>query len=1201
MPGPRGVLAWTCIGALISLVMPIVGTAVAGLMFPSFFFEHLPLHSLVEAAGGLIALAVAAILLADNCGKSDAEHYRWMTLALSGMGVLDLFHAASKPGVHFIWLHSLATFVGGLFFGLVWVKARGPQFVANLRFQLAFPVFFALVGTAFVLSDDVLPAMRIGKQFTTTALLLNIGGGIGFLIAAVFFTTRLFATRKLEDWIFGVQTTLFGAAGVLFAFSALWDGSWWWWHILRLAAYIAALVYGLRTFRDAQLEIHQMNLRLNESNAALDRTIAERTERLRASEERFQLAVRGSTDGIWDWNVLTSEVYYSPRFKQLLGYSDDEFPNVFASFESHLHVEDHDSTLQKVDDHLTKQRPYDVEYRLLTKSGEYRWFRARGQAIWNDAGQPDRMAGSITDITEEHLLRERFRLAVEASPAALLMVDQNGTILMANSRSLTLFGYEDAELIGQSIEILVPTQFRSEHPKHRERFFKDPRQRAMGAESDLTAVRKDGTEFPVKVGLSPVATADGQAVICGVMDITDQVIALDAMRQAKEHAESASRAKSSFLANMSHEIRTPMNGIIGMVQLLSQTELRSVQRDYLTTVDESAHVLLRLLNDILDFSKIEAGKLELESTDFRLSECVARSTHLLLLRAAEKGLEIACRIAPEIPDYLRGDCGRLQQILVNLIGNAIKFTEVGEIVVNVNADSISESLVHLQFSVSDTGIGIPPGKIEEIFHPFEQAESSTTRRFGGTGLGLAISKELVSMMEGKLWVESEFGRGSTFHFTIPFQVSENQHSRELADLAILQDLAVLIVDDNATNRRILSEIAQHWHMHPILADSAAAARTILEDKNGPGSRVPIQLILLDHHMPNEDGFSFAASIQHIHNPTRCPIVMISSAAMPIDSEEMQKLGIERFMTKPVIASELLNELLALFGSSEKVTPQENSSTASVPLVAPRRVLLVEDNEINRRVAMGMLRSRGHQVVMVENGQEAVNILADEEFDVVLMDMQMPVMDGYLATAEIRKREKKTGGYVPIVAMTAEALKGDKEHCLASGMDDYVSKPIAQSELFRAVERFPPVCLGGNSAESSGNEVQSPVAAQPKIPKSQSSSGVPTQSRAVDWSLAEKRLPGGPEMLQEFVDIFKRDSQTRMSDIHHAIESRDHVLLCRSAHTLKSNLNYFGATSAVELAVSLETLGRNKSFDHAEALAADLEKQLARVIEELNHR
>ena len=1055
MARPRNFVVWTVLGTLLALILPILGTAISGLLFPEFRWTHLPLHALVEGSGGLIALAIAGILLAEQSHKADTEHYPWMAAGFSSMGVLDLFHAASVPGNHFVWLRGTATLAGGVFFGLVWLARRLPPFFRGLRFPVLVAILCVVFGGASIMASSHLPAMRTPEgNFANTPMALNLIGGLGFLVASTFFGRRFWATGDAEDWLFGVQTTLFGAAGVLFAYSAAWDGAWWWWHVLRLAAYVAALSYGLRTFRDAERQLRQVNRQLIQTNETLDRTVEERTAKLRAIEERFELAVRGSTDGLWDWNVLTNEVFYSPRMKELLGYSDDEFPNVFSSFESRLHPDDHDWVLSEVDEHLKHRQPYDVEYRLWTKSGEYRWFRARGQAIWNDAGQAQRMAGSLTDVTEEHRLRERFRLAVEASPAALLMVHQDGHILMANSRSLSLFGYSEAELIGQPIEMLVPERFRAGHPAHRHKFFEAPIQRAMGADLELLGVRKDGSEFPVQVGLSPVETAEGQAVICGVLDITDQKKTMEAMRQAKEAAESASRAKSSFLANMSHEIRTPMNGIIGMAQLLAQTELRSHQRDYLMTVDESAHILLRLLNDILDFSKIEAGKLELETVDFRIAECVARATQMMVLRAAEKGLEIACRVAPEIPDHLRGDPGRLQQVLVNLLGNAVKFTESGEIFVNVNAESITPDQVRLHISVSDTGIGIPADKIEQIFRPFEQAESSTTRRFGGTGLGLAISRQLVEMMHGRIWIDSEFGRGSTFHFTAEFGIAADQHRPAPAELDSLLELPVLVVDDNFTNRRILSEMLQHWHMQPVLADSAAAARQALQ--KAEAAQHPIRLILLDHHMPGEDGIHFAESLRGSHG--QCPIIMISSGSTPIDVDLGQKYGIGRFMTKPVIASELLNEVLRQFGRYMTAKPPEPLSAMPLVKVHPRRVLLVEDNEINRRVALGLLRSRGHQVVVAENGQEAVKTLADQEFDVILMDMQMPIMDGYEATAEIRQREHQTGGHIPIVAMTAEALKGDRERCLAVGMDDYVSKPINPVEMYRAIERFPALCL-----------------------------------------------------------------------------------------------------------------------------------------------
>lgn len=936
-------------------------------------------------------------------------------------------------------------------------------------------------------------------------------------------------------------------------------------------------------------QLQGMQLRAND---ILEYRVAERTSQLRAIEERFELAVRGSTDGLWDWNVVTNEIYYSPRIKELLGYRDDELPNLFSIFESHLHPDDHGWVMREIDEHLRLHKPYDVEYRLACKSGEYHWFRARGQAIWNAAGQALRMAGSITDVTEQHRLRERFRLAVEASPAALMMVHQDGHILMANSRSLSLFGYSEAEMIGQPIEMLVPERFREIHPTHRQQFFQAPTQRAMGGDLDLVGLRKDGTEVPVKVGLSPVQTAEGPAVICGIMDITDQMTSLEAMRHAKEAAESSSLAKSSFLANMSHEIRTPMNGIIGMSQLLSQTSLLSHQRDYLTTIEESAHILLRLLNDILDFSKIEAGKLELESVDFRIAECVARSSQMLVLRAAEKGLEVACRVSPDIPDHLRGDPGRLQQVLVNLIGNAIKFTEAGEIFLNIDSEQISGNHIRLHFFVRDTGIGIPADKLDQIFRPFEQAESSTTRRFGGSGLGLTISRQLVEMMNGRLWVESEPGKGSTFHFTAEFGISVDQQSHEIAELASLKGMPVLVVDDNLTNRRILGEMLEFWQMSPVLADSANAARQAL--LQGIAIQQPIRLILLDHHMPGEDGLHFASSIREFQQHDNCPIILISSGSLPIDADLWQNRGVSRIMSKPVIASELLNEVLRQFGTLKTSRSSEPQAAATSSHVEPRRVLLVEDNEINRRVAVGLLRKRGHRVTVAENGLEAVNKSSEQEFDVILMDMQMPVMDGYAATTEIRTRERQIGGHIPIVAMTAEALKGDRDRCLSVGMDDYVAKPIAPAELYRAVERFPAICV---RTDSGSEESFMKSASEPAAPV-QSHASPAERNLLIDWEGAIQRLGGGATSLQEFADLLQSQIPVLLNDIRRGITSQDYKLLRRSAHTLKGSVMFFGAEPVVKLAQQLEMLGKNETLEGALETLSALESGIAEVNREL---
>jgi CheY-like chemotaxis protein/HPt (histidine-containing phosphotransfer) domain-containing protein len=460
------------------------------------------------------------------------------------------------------------------------------------------------------------------------------------------------------------------------------------------------------------------------------------------------------------------------------------------------------------------------------------------------------------------------------------------------------------------------------------------------------------------------------------------------------------------------------------------------------------------------------------------------------------------------------------------------------------------------------------------------------------------------MMHGRIWIDSEVGRGSTFHFTAEFGVAADQHRPAPAELNSLEELPVLVVDDNFTNRRILSEMLQHWHMLPVLAESAAAARQSLQQAEA--SQRPIRLILLDHHMPGEDGIQFAESLRGMQS--KCPIIMISSGSTPIDVDLGQKYGIDRFMTKPVIASELLNEVLRQFGRYTTTKLSQPPSATATQQVQPRRVLLVEDNEINRRVAVGLMRSRGHHVVIAENGQEAVNTLADQEFDVVLMDMQMPVMDGYEATAEIRKRERQTGGHIPIVAMTAEALKGDRERCLAAGMDDYVSKPINPAEMYRAIERFPAICLLADAGprksfadksmptDRHSAQLTEVNSVEPLSPESGSDHFESNSRLTINWTLVNElvneSIGGGVEGIREFSEIAKNETSALLADIRRAIETLDSKLLRRTAHTFKSTVAYFGVDPLVQTALAMESLGHTESFAGASDLLATLEREHA---------
>ncbi len=922
------------------------------------------------------------------------------------------------------------------------------------------------------------------------------------------------------------------------------------------------------------------------------------TEKFRIQER----AVISSNNGIFITDTAAPNnpiIYANPALEKITGYTAEEIIGRNPRFV--LREDTAQTDLRNLQDAMAAGEECQVVLRSYRKDGSLFWNELSVSPVRDEHGIVNHFVGITEDITERKRAEETLRATsalqraiLDSAGYAVISTSAEGVIRIFNAAAERMTGYKSGEVIGRPTSILIHDWTEVERraaelsaelgrpvPPGFEVFVAKARL-GQADEHEWTYLRKDGSRLPVLLSVTPVR--DERGVILGFMgiasDITERKRAQVQLQQATQAAESASRAKGEFLANMSHEIRTPMNAVMGMTELALGTDLTREQRGYLTAARNSAADLLTIINDVLDFSKIEAGKLELHPEPFHLRDELGVVLKNFGLRAAEKGLELTLRVHPDVPDMLAGDVGRLRQILNNLVSNAVKFTEKGEVAVEVllekndvrsaNGEMRSPTpfaphisylppLTFLHFLVSDTGIGVPIDKQKAIFEAFTQADASVTRQYGGTGLGLAIAGQLCRLMGGEIWVESVPGQGSRFHFTARLEEANPQVSAATPSTAQgLEGVRILVVDDNATSRRVLCEMLANWRMKPTAAGSVEEALAALRDAAADGPTY--RFALLDATMPGADGFSLARAIHRKPEEGPSIIMMLSAASRSEEIARCRAAGVERYLFKPLGQSELLDALLrhADTAAGPPAIPQALMAKVAQG-VSPRRVLLAEDNAINRELATTVLQKLGHSVVAVWNGQEVLDSWSKGGFDLILMDVQMPIMDGLETTAQIRRQEEGTGRRIPIIGLTAHAMKGDREHGLAAGMDEYLTKPLQLDELGRAIE--------GLASKGDGARMDA--------------------SSAFDPARLLKSFGGDEAALRRLVTLFVESTPPLVESMRRAAQDKDAPALHQAVHTLKGSLTLFEDAELRALAAALERQARAGGMDESVEMASRL--------------
>ncbi|HLP18079.1 MAG TPA: PAS domain S-box protein [Bacteroidota bacterium] len=917
-------------------------------------------------------------------------------------------------------------------------------------------------------------------------------------------------------------------------------------------------------------------------------------DELRASEERFRLISETMRDLICLMNPDGTLTYISPSVRDLLGYMPTELQGR-TPFRL-LHPDDTKRVLVQAQASITSLNETVIRHRLKKNDGSYVWFETMTQVVRDASGTVIRYQTVSRDITKRRAAEEAFKesahrlgMIIESVEEGITLADENGKFEIFNSKMVQLTGYTLEEANASSDFSLLL------YPDEADRLIALEGltivlENGHGPESESVITKKSGERRTLLVSTSKVSVGDRTMFLSAYRDITDRKVIEEELARnneelfeakyqaevqagvlqmqtqelidAREEALEVSRLKSEFVANMSHEIRTPMNGIIGMTGLLLDSGLSNEQHEYVDIIRSSGEALLTIINDILDFSKIEAGKLTMETLDFNVRTTVEETVEVMAHRAEEKKLELVCLVYNDVPLDLRGDPGRLRQIMTNLLGNSIKFTERGEVIIRVQKEEETDTEARLRFAITDTGIGISKEAKDRLFQPFMQADGSTTRKYGGTGLGLAISKQLVEMMRGEIGVESEPGKGSTFWFTAVFE-KQQQARPSAAPRVTLSGVRLLIVDDNATNRKVVQHQVQPWGIAPGIAENASQALDLLRSSLSAGT--PYDLAVLDMQMPEMNGMQLATAIKADPGLRKTKLILLTSLGVQ-DKAELEAAGIEATLTKPVRQSDLYDAIIRVIKPQvDQAQQTAAAAVASASALADNaefshvRILVAEDNIVNQKVAKRMLEKIGCTVDVVADGLEAVHALGNAPYDLVLMDCQMPEMDGFEATRQIRMREED-GRHATIIAMTANALQGDRERCIEAGMDDYISKPVRQNDLLEMIKRWSPM--------QKSEPEPAPVPAQLD------------DSEVIDVKrLNELSQIGGdeePDLLRVLVMMYLNDSVKRIASIFASVESGDIQKMTIAAHTLKGSSGNMGVRLLVPTCSEIEAIGKRQS-------------------------